>query len=394
MLSDDEQRAKYDVARKRVLANSFNSSNFARPAAPRRNNPYHATSNFPPPPSRTRPRTEVPPPTAKTNADRYAQWNAPPQPPPRQAEKTSAGQDARDRANMFTAWQHMNRSQRAAPPGSKYNVAPPYQGQQRPVPTPPGTPASRPSGRHRATTSISPTRVADGGNVNPGLSRTTSSRVPPRRSGFDQNSPAADIDESRAPGPFFYRPGPQPQDQPGRNPMPARVPSEPNGSYAVPPQRRPDGLDNFRPHSSEDVPFAEGTPKEKTPYPKNVGERTTYFDSASLRRTSSVQDTAAYFASNMPQERRRSEAGPSIPPPRPFVVIHSDDEDDDSSEAENTSHVPGEHKPGHRPSVGSTGSSGSFRAQNPTGGPPRAGGTVRYVQLLLRSFRRNRRWMS
>lgn len=139
VLCDSEQRTKYDLSRKRgpVLASAF-----TRPTPPRRNSPFPdpGHSDFPPPPSRTRPRSDVPP-TSNGGAQRYAKFaNTPPK-----REATSFKQDAKARANIFNAWQNLNHAQKQSdqassnassgfPPRSAYEEV-----NRRPVPPRPGT---------------------------------------------------------------------------------------------------------------------------------------------------------------------------------------------------------------------------------------------------------------
>ena len=127
ILSDPEQRAKYDADRRRAGYGAGGS----RPAPPPRQgqtnfgrSPYEAYSNFPPPrmrtsanPQRERPqsytapgsssRPPPPPPPGFTGAAPRPR-PPPPPPPPR---KAYAQDDTDARRNVFTAWEQMRHKQ-------------------------------------------------------------------------------------------------------------------------------------------------------------------------------------------------------------------------------------------------------------------------------------------
>lgn len=381
ILTNPEQRGKYDIKRKRGATNAASPM----PPPSRRGNPFQATSNFPPPPRRTGPQRTASgvPPTARNGAHMYEQWTAPP-PPPRQ--RTSAGKEAEERKNVFNAWRNMNQPTRPQPgphqqpqaQSFKYKVPPAYErvGQQRPVPTPPGMSdsASTPN-RHRATSSQNPSPAsafeAVHGQV-PSMHCAYTTRAPSKRAGFDPYSNESDADEPPTTGPASYRTAS------GLGSFAPATPSDPPRSSSP-----ADGIDPFRTFkdlAGDDVPFAEGTPKEKTPYPPvDPSQRKEYFESSDLRRTSSVQDATSLFAEEQAQsEPRKSDTGlpdvtsPSPPaPPKPSFAFGAPSPTPPVTPATNVNsadpglHVPRTHSPMQRSSSGSESSELSSESEGP-----------------------------
>lgn len=274
-----------------------------RPDPAPRGNPYQARSAYPPPPRRTGPQrthTEAPPTSnAGPSTERYngTQWA--PQPPPRR-EQTSAGKDAEARKNVFaaanaTAWQNMNPTSRPhmfaqpAPQGPaqghKYRVPPAFQAaQQRPVPPPP--PPGQPASRHRATSSQEQARSAfeETQRQQANITRARSTRTT-NRPGLN---PSSLEDEGPVNGPAIYR------TKSGFGVSNATSPADPPRSSATTQRSSNEPPRPTRQKSGDDVPFVEGEPKIKTPYPPVFEQpRNSYFDNVELndlKRTTSMQD--------------------------------------------------------------------------------------------------------
>ncbi|KAI9713385.1 MAG: hypothetical protein M1828_001419 [Chrysothrix sp. TS-e1954] len=389
ILGDPVQRTKYDTSRKR---GNVNTGSFARPTPPRRRpDPFPTATNYPPPPRRTQPRptSNVPPPTSNGGAQRYTRFSQPGPPPP----QPSAKQDAKERANMFDAWQSMNHAQKAqAQRKQGYAVPPPYTG--------PRFTNESDADAMRSKAADPPTPRSAYDEVNRprpgGPTRTASSRFPPR-AGFDPTRPPYD------PSPMG---GSYP---PGANRQYDRAPNAPrsNGFSPQPPSRgqaptakRPEPADHSRSKSGE-VPFPEGL-RERTPYISHVGEKT-YFNTDSLKRSESVRDASkmptqsdqwgrrksvqetAKQHSSSPPSRAAAEDNHSTSPvqqasqvspshakantasqsrekPRPFVINSSGEEDSSSEPSLDTESSAG---PSRRPSVQGNETFGAGEASSP-----------------------------
>lgn len=387
ILTNPELREKYDFKRKKGATTAASPvPNPTRRNEPGRyGNPYQPTSNFPPPPRRTGPHRTAPevPPTARNGACRYDQWTAPP-PPPRQ--RTSAGKEAEERKNMFNAWRNMNQPTRPQPGPQqqpktqpyRHKVPPPYNymGQQRPVPTPPGTSDSTATpSRHRATNSQSPSPASAYEAVHgqaPPMRRAHTTRLPPRRAGFDPYSSASGADEPPMTGPAVYRTAS------GFESFTPAAPSDPPRPSS--PAEGVDPFKLFKGRSGDDVPLAEGSPKEKAPYPSvDPPQRKEYFEGSDLRRTSSVQDATKLFAEEEAQsERRRSETSladatsPSTEaPPKPSFTFGVPSPTPSVTPVPNANyvdpglHVPRTQSPAQRSSSGSESSELSSESEGP-----------------------------
>jgi len=206
----------------------------ARASAPR-GNPYQARSDFPPPKMRTQPppRPATSGPTKAGGADRYTKFPGPP-PPPRDNPNTS--KDARERANVFNAWQ------------STFN----QQSQRGPA----GPDTRRPDGR-----------------FTPDTPRSANSSA--QRSAWDEMNKQP----QSSPQTGYTRPPPPP---PPPRPQPPFQPQAPTAKKVDPPG-------SFRRQSGEDAPFTEGE-RVRTPYASNVGEKT-YFSTDAMPRSASTKDS-------------------------------------------------------------------------------------------------------
>ncbi|KAF2138526.1 uncharacterized protein K452DRAFT_87840 [Aplosporella prunicola CBS 121167] len=244
ILGDPDQKLKYDAERRKRGVYGTTS----RASAPR-GNPYQATSNFPPPPRRTaRPQPQPSRPeyasTASHGASRFTNF---PKPPPT-SQKSDAKRNAEDKANVFKAWQNMNHRPKA-----------PSQG-------------AMPEGYARK----SAWEAAN--ETKPGMGRSNSTRVP-RKGGFDPATPGAD--EPPATGTSSYY----------RRPVPPPPPSATSQQY-------PDPLKRFKETVEQNVPFAEGSTRARSPYNSMGGEKT-FVDP--LRRSTSQKNSSKQTSSSEEQ---------------------------------------------------------------------------------------------
>ncbi|KAF2449611.1 hypothetical protein P171DRAFT_427787 [Karstenula rhodostoma CBS 690.94] len=276
VLSDSQQRAKYDAERKKFRSLNippYNPPNTprSRPPPPPRN-AYTSTPNggqyyrAPPPRPQPQPGPQRPAPqhhnTYTNGADRFTGKNFR-TPPTAQKPNPAAA-----RANVFTAWQKMKPPQ-AEPP--------------RPPPPNPNNPNGAPFGRSQST------------------------RVPSAsKKGFDPNSLGADEGQARSAYRSHY-------ERPKASPLDEDI--------------------------AEDVPFSEGN-RVRTPYfSTKSGERTSMFGdgvgrSASVRNSpthgpASSADPGSFSDSG--HRQRASYSGPSKDNPFPHMYVSSSDEEDEAS---------------------------------------------------------------
>lgn len=181
VLKEEGSRRQYDLSRRLPTANG--SASARRPA--QRGNPYKATSNFPPPPMRTNPSRQAPN-TANRGAQRGTEGftHFPPPPPPRPQPRTSTNKDAKDRANMFEAWQSMHgrRSpqRKAAPTASPGTSTPQDQSAYGSNLDPRSQPQRSKSDDAQQKSAYSQQRSAN------------TEQGGPRRGGFDPSAPTGD----------------------------------------------------------------------------------------------------------------------------------------------------------------------------------------------------------
>jgi hypothetical protein len=298
ILSDPEQRAKYDADRRKL---GYGAGGQRPTAAPGQTNfaksPYATYSNWPPPPRRSaRAPPQPPPPPSYPSASAYQARRAPnftgPQrgPPPKVPPRAPPAEGANARANVFTAWQHMQ-GERA-----RQEQQAQQQPQQQHPPRQPHEPAfSEDDRRGRAARD-----AANAHTQKPGLGRSNTTKTP-RKSGFDPSDPDEGGWEPQAARTSAYSSyGHTPRHTPpkassGGNVRPPFPPPPPPRS-PVPPPRAPkgkpdtwsmDGNDSWSKGGDDDAPFTEGNERLSTPYLSHGGEKT-YFDTDSLRRSAST----------------------------------------------------------------------------------------------------------
>lgn len=193
-LKDPQTRRNYDLSRARP---TYGATGFNRQPATR-GNPYQARSDFPPPPMRTNPNARQSPNTARrgTGTPRGGMGSGifPPPPPPRAQQKTSANQDARDRANMFEAWQSMH-GKRTSPERKSHSQASPTKGTNHAGAYFSGAnldPRGQPQRASSDDASQKKSAYQSTQEQRPGMHRTPSHQPPPKRGGFDPSTPGLD----------------------------------------------------------------------------------------------------------------------------------------------------------------------------------------------------------
>ncbi|KAI9811505.1 MAG: hypothetical protein M1832_000880 [Thelocarpon impressellum] len=290
ILTDPVQRAKYDAERAR-LGHAYGYAP-PRPAVPGRN-PYTATSNYPPPPSRTQPRPAYAS-TASTGASRYSNF-------PKPAANGAAPEDVHARANAFRAFENMNKAshQPSSRPASAAYRTPPKPPYREP---PPAAAASA-----RAARSGWESFGNEGAGPPPGVHRAQSTRTS-KKAGFAPATPGGD--EPAAPGASYFNAA---RASSAARPAAPRAQTTrfPPGQTVPPPtpQRapKPDTLGQFKAQNADALdPHSPQSPRVRTPYSTKGGEKT-YFSSGALGRSASTRE---------PPPRKSSGRHRSASPPR------------------------------------------------------------------------------
>ncbi|KAI9674168.1 MAG: hypothetical protein M1817_001986 [Caeruleum heppii] len=296
VLTDPVQRAKYDTDRARQgHGHGYMPS---RPGVPTRN-PYQATSNYPPPPSRTHPRPAYP-----SGASRYSDV-------PRYA--TGKKEDTSSRTSAHTAWESMNKARRGQPTTAGAAGTAGTAG----VRSPPKPPTAFDAGRQasQGSSNAPPPRSApppgvfpEPNGASPGMHRAHSTRVP-KKAGFAPNTPGGDEPSAQRHSSYFnnQRPSVRPESfrahtTTTNNPSPKNVP--PPFPARNP---RPDPLSQFK-AQFEDAHGSDSS-RLRTPYSTAGGEKT-YFSSATLGRSATVRES---------QPAPTRERHKSVSPPRSRV---------------------------------------------------------------------------
>ncbi|KAI9851623.1 MAG: hypothetical protein M1838_003217 [Thelocarpon superellum] len=275
ILTDPVQRAKYDAERARLgLGYGYVPP---RPGVPTRN-PYTATSNFPPPPSRTNPRPPYGPTPSTSGANRYANF-------PRPHANGTAREESHPKASAFRAFENMNKtSHHHAHPTSSGNA----------YPSPPKPPRPQDYDRDGPSRKARTGADSDSDASHPGIHRTQSTRTSrqPASSGTPSRddpvtSSASYFNAARADG----RPGAsRAKTTAAPPPMPQRAP-------------RPDPLGQFKAQNLGAT--GPSSPRLSTPYATKGGEKT-YFSSSVLGRSASVRTPST----QSPAGRHRSASPP------------------------------------------------------------------------------------
>lgn len=278
VLTDPQQRAKYDAQRMRAgLLHTYagSSSSPTRPSVPTRS----PMSDFPPPP-------RPPPYTATKNtftphtsgAQRYKDFRNRPEPATWRGASTD---DPKTKISDFKAWDSMRTPRRGEGPI-------PSQTQRRTVPPKAARPPPVPPGREtngKAAKDPSPRRpgwdhVPEPHAGMPGTTRADTSRGPPQKNGFAPTTPGAG-DEPQARSAYFTV---------GRGERPAssrshtQMPPPPIPGHA-PTSKRPDPLAPFKDKVGFNETFGKKS-RESTPYQTGGGEKISpYFASPGLERS-------------------------------------------------------------------------------------------------------------
>ncbi|KAF2403771.1 hypothetical protein EJ06DRAFT_293123 [Trichodelitschia bisporula] len=309
ILSDPQERAKYDADRRRLGLSSKTTGT----------NRYSAHSDFPPPPRRTArtqppqppPRanptppptwwqhTAPPPPPQTPNSRRtgYARPTQPPPVPPRsgqdsaKAARDAAAREAEAAARAFHHFTHM-------PPGFGQPQREQWSDEE----------PRRPRASSRTE------RPEPFGSF--GRSNTTRSS---KKSGFDPSTPGIGDWEPQAPRSSAYTsyarqstPKESPRSPKPQQPSPTSFPPPP------PPPIHPTG--NPFQTRPEDMPFTDNMPRMSQPYAAHPSEKS-YFKPEPVRRSNTVRESSRQASSRGPTPTKTSPRGPtnrhrSVSPPR------------------------------------------------------------------------------
>lgn len=343
LLSDPEQKAKYDTYRSRQDTpqgkfNSYTSPTATGPGSghgPQRPGPQMPPrtpfTNFPPPPPRRTPAQSASKPDyMKSPPPKSPRYPSTRNPPSDYHVWTSSGEDTKAKSNTFKAWEQMKgghsstRNPPNTPKAARPNVWPnPSNGQ---VPKD-GTPKSGPKWEHFHEAYSGP----------PGMSRSHSTR-PPSKGAFAPETPG-EAQQARNSAYFNVSRGQRPRETsqaqaqpppPAQNhPPTAKHPEHPHRTetYRSGPHKPDSG--NFKSHLGGDDLFATIN-RVSTPYATQGGERT-YFSSEGLgRSTSNVSNNysnKSTLGTGRPQSPRRSSrhrsASPQLRSPRSQNSINS-----------------------------------------------------------------------
>lgn len=264
VLTDPQQRAKYDAQRMRAgLLHTYTgtSSSPTRPSVPTRS----PMTDFPPPP-------RPPPYTATKNtftphssgAQRYKGFRTRPEPATLRGASTD---DPKTKTSDFKAWESMRTPRRGEGPiPSQRRTVPPKA--TRPPPVPPshetnGKAPKEPSPRRPGWDQFQESHAGM-----PGTTRADTSRGPPQKSGFAPSTPGAGGDEQQARSAYFTV---------GRGERPANsrsqthMPPPPLPGHA-PTSKRPDPLASFKEKVGLNEPFGNKS-RVSAPYKTGGGEK-------------------------------------------------------------------------------------------------------------------------
>ena len=264
MLTDPEQRAKYDGARLRNTTRTYSGFGAPPPAASgTKGNPWaNAGSQWAPPPKPPPPkdfeRRKPPPPSA--GAQRYANFAT------ANGTAPKAGQDAEARWRNYQAWESMRqpppRARQPPKPVPKEYIPQSGREESNSYKHPPPPKSSKPGYEEfRAGASSS-------------HSDKSSPTRPSRKGGFMPGTPGPDEPPASSTSAYFMRNASRPSSR-----RQAEVP-EPSPRTAPP----VDPLRQFR--EQADTPFE---PRLSTPYATHGGEKTNPFESINLNRSKSTR---------------------------------------------------------------------------------------------------------
>ncbi|KAI4240127.1 MAG: hypothetical protein LQ352_007714, partial [Teloschistes flavicans] len=296
VLTDPQQRAKYDADRMRIGAlHPYNSSS-ARPNPP----PRAPASNFPPPPRRTaqaQAGSNFPPPPS-SGANRFSTYM---RTDPNNANK-SAADDAKARANAFEAWKQMRHGQGVPP-------------QARPVPPRPTKAGAfqpgREAGSYPPKDTSSRTTWDQSKEPHPvfrKMARSNTARVP-KKGGFAPGFSTVDEPSTRNTSAYFnMSKGERPDiSRPAfeSRPPPPPPTTAPNQNAT---RHRPDPLKSWRTQQGTDDPFT-SSERISTPYATSGGEKT-YFTSSELPRSANSRErpTSDGYYDSEPMEKNDSQS--------------------------------------------------------------------------------------
>lgn len=285
MLSDPEQRAKYDIGRVRSSRGYGASSSYVPSAG--RGNPWStAGAGWAPPPRP--PTSRYPPQPASAGAQKFSKFTnakpaaAPPRPPP--TRPTEEGAEARSR--NYQAWERMRQRQ-----GTESQTPP--KASTKAGPTGWGAPPPRPE--YDADSSRSRSRDHGTGES-------------PKRTGFMPSTPGGDEPPARNTSAYFThraRPSMPPPEPPPRAEAPRAAPAPSTSANG----EVPDPVKHFRDSSGFE-------PRQSTPYVHHGGEKTDPLAGVSRSKTTREPsarykpDDSGTFPPSGASDRHRSSSPP------------------------------------------------------------------------------------
>lgn len=276
VLTDPQQRAKYDAQRMRAgLLHTYtgSSSSPTRPSVPTQS----PMTNFPPPP-RPPPYTATKPNfTAHSGAQKYREFRSRPEAASWRGASTD---DPKKKTGDFKAWESMRTPRRGEGPiPSQRRTVPPKAA--RPPPVPPGRDTNG-----KAPKDSSPRRPGwdhpqEPHAGMPGTARADTNRAPPQRNGFAPSTPGAGGDEPQARSAYFTVGR---GDRPVNSRTQTHMPPPPLPGHA-PTSKRPDPMATSKDKLGFNEPFG-NKPRVSMPYQTVGGEKISpYFASPGLARS-------------------------------------------------------------------------------------------------------------
>ena len=264
VLTDPQQRAKYDLQRMRAGLSTYTG---ASPPPPRPNVPTrNPASNFPPPPRPPPPsysKSNFPPPPS--GPQKYARFN---RAEPAAPWPNSSADDAKSKTGDYKAWEQMRHGRGPIPSTRTVPPKVPRANTFQPGRDMNGVIHNDPPPRGARWDNLRDTQAGM-----PGGSRSNTTRTSPRRTGFTP-SPASG-DEPQARSAYFNASSGQRQAN-SRNQTHMAPPPFPG-----PTSKKPDPLQAFRERAGFN---ANNEPRVSTPYHTSGGEKT--FTSPGLQRSS------------------------------------------------------------------------------------------------------------
>lgn len=277
VLTDPQQRAKYDAQRMRAgLLHTYtgSSSSPTRPSVPTRSPMTDFPPPPPPPPYSATKNTFTPP---SSGAQRYKDFRTRPEPA---TWRGASSDDPKTKTSDFKAWESMRTPRRGEGPiPSQRRTVPPKAA--RPPPVLPGRETNGKTSKDPSPRRPGRDHLQEPHAGMPGTTRADHSRGPPHKTGFAPTTPGSGGDEPQARSAYFTVGR---GERPANSRPQAHMPPPPLPGHA-PTSKRPDPLAPFKDKVGFNEPFGNKS-RVSTPYQTSSGEKTTaYFASPGLERS-------------------------------------------------------------------------------------------------------------